>query len=82
MESGHHFLGFALSATAFAALFLGGLIAYGGEASRPIALGAAFLAATSQFVAQDRRAWLASVILAYLSMLVGLVAFAVLIGGH
>ncbi|WP_420959361.1 hypothetical protein [Brucella sp. IR073] len=82
MERGLEFLGFALSATVFSAVFLVGIIVYGGEFSRAVALVAAFLAAASQFVGQDRQHWRISVLLAYAAFALGLFGLFAMIGGR
>ena len=81
MEKGLEFIGFALSASIFAAVFLVGIIVYGGDFSRAVALIAAFLAAASQFVGQDRQYWRISIMLAYGSFALGLFALLAMIGG-
>ena len=79
--SDSQFLGFAISGTIFAALFLGGLIVFGSDTVRAWALAASFVACVSQFIGQDRRAWLASRLAAYSAMGLGLVAFFVMVRG-
>lgn len=81
MERGLEFIGFALSASIFAAVFLVGIIVYGGDFVRVVALIAAFLAAASQFVGQDRQHWRISIMLAYGSFALGLFALFAMIGG-
>lgn len=71
-------LGFVLSACMFAVVFLGGVIAYGGELSRELALTSAFFGCISQFIGQDQRVWKASIAAAWVAFLVAagaLVAF-------
>lgn len=70
--------GFIFSACVFAAIFLVGIIVYGGEWARIAALSAAFAACASQFTAQDAhtdiKIWRASIYLAYASFILALVA--------
>ena len=71
-------LGFVLSACVFAVVFLGGVIVYGGEVARSIAITAAFFACVSQFIGQDQRVWKASIVTAWIAFAVAacaLVAF-------
>lgn len=81
MEKGLEFIGFALSATIFAAVFLVGIIVYGGDFSRAVALITAFLGAASQFVGQDRQHWRISIMLAYSAFGLGLFSLFAMIGG-
>ncbi|WP_156465076.1 hypothetical protein [Mesorhizobium sp. Root552] len=71
-------LGFVLSACVFAVVFLGGVIVYGDEVARSIAITAAFFACVSQFIGQDQRVWKASIVTAWIAFAVSacaLVAF-------
>lgn len=82
MEKGLEFISFALSASIFSAVFLVGIIVYGGDFSRPIALLAALSGAMSQFVGQDRQHWRVSIMCAYLAFALGLVSLIIMmIGG-
>lgn len=47
------FLAYVASALIFGAIFLVGVLVYGGEISRSCALGAALFACFSQFIGQD-----------------------------
>lgn len=71
---------YALTGTAFFLTFLSTLIIYGDDTSRNIAILAAFIAGISQFIAQDgrRSVGIASIVLAYTSMLMGLVSFCIM----
>nr|DAO70304.1 MAG TPA: hypothetical protein [Caudoviricetes sp.] len=82
MEKGFEFIGFALSASIFAAVFLVGIIVYGGDFSRALALIAAFVSAASQFVGQDRQHWRISIMFAYAAFALGLFSLFAMIGGR
>lgn len=58
-------LGFVLSGCMFAAIFLVGVIVYGGAHSRSIAVATAMFGCMSQFVAQDQRLYRPSLAMAY-----------------
>lgn len=73
---------YALSASVFAAVFLGSLIIYGQETARDIAIAAAFLACGSQFTAQDPKAYLASIYLAYAAFVAGILSYIALVTGY
>lgn len=66
---------FAISATAFAAIFLVSIIVFGGPAARSIAIFASFLACISQFTGQDAAAYRISIGAAYAAFIAGLIAF-------
>lgn len=72
---------YAISSAAFAILFLGAVIAYGGTVARDIAIGAAFLACASQFMAQDPKAWLVSLYCAYAAFVAAFFAYLYLLLG-
>ena len=61
-------LGFVLSACVFAVVFLGGIVVYGGEMSRSIAITAAFFGCVSQFLGQDQRTWKGSIVVAWIAL--------------
>lgn len=65
---------YAISSSVFAAIFLVSIVVYGGDVSRSVAITAAMFATYSQFIAQDDRAQSASVVAAYISFALGLVA--------
>ncbi len=73
---------YAISSAVFAAIFLVGIMAFGGEWSRALAIAAAFLACASQFMAQDHKSYKASIYSAYASFAAGLLAYLWLIFGH
>lgn len=60
-------LGFVFSACVFAVVFLGGIVVYGGELARSIAITAAFFGCVSQFIGQDQRTWKASIMVAWVA---------------
>lgn len=66
---------YAISSALFAAIFLIGIMVFGGEWSRNIAIGAAFLACVSQFTAQDPASYKLSIYSAYAAFVVGLFAY-------
>jgi len=72
---------YAISSAAFAVLFLGAVIVYGDTAARNIAIGAAFLACGSQFMAQDPSSYRASIYSAYAAFVVALLAYVYLLLG-
>ncbi|MCP2134593.1 hypothetical protein J2S28_001645 [Rhizobium sp. SLBN-94] len=72
---------YALTAAAFAVVFLAAVIIYGGDTARNVAIGAAFLGCASQFTGQDTRTWKASLYLAYGAFIVGLFAYLCLLLG-
>jgi hypothetical protein len=73
---------YAISGAAFAALFLAGIMIFGGVAARNIAIGAAFLACASQFMAQDPAAYKASLYSAYAAFVAGQFAYLNLLLGN
>lgn len=73
---------YALTAAAFAVVFLGAVIYYGGTAARNVAIGAAFLACASQFTAQESFSWKVSLYLAYGAFIAGLFAYIYLLSGR
>jgi hypothetical protein len=73
---------YAISSAAFAVLFLGSIMVFGGEWSRNIAIGAAFLACASQFMAQDPKSYKGSIFSAYAAFVVGLSAYLYLLLGN
>jgi hypothetical protein len=72
---------FALSATAFSAIFLVSIIVFGHEQSRVIAIFAAFLATCSQYIGPDPKAYRVSIGFAYAALVAGLIAFIVFAWG-
>lgn len=72
---------YAISSAAFAILFLGGIMVFGGETARNIAIGAAFFACASQFMAQDPAAYKGSIYSAYAAFIIGLLAYLFLLMG-
>lgn len=70
----------AITGTLFFLVFCISIIVFGNEAARNVAIFSAFTAGLSQFVAQDNReaARVVSIVLAYLSMIFSLVAFAMM----
>jgi hypothetical protein len=66
---------YALSSALFAAIFLIGVMIFGGEYARNCAIAAAFLACASQFMAQDEKAYRASIYSAYGAFIAGLMAY-------
>ena len=58
---------YAISSSIFAAVFLVGMMVYSGEVPRALALGAALFGCYSQFIAQDDRARIASIVVAYVA---------------
>lgn len=75
-------LAFAISATLFGVLFLGAVIAFGGDLSRNVAIASAFLACASQFLGQDPKGWRISIYIAYGAFVSSLFAFFALVFGH
>lgn len=73
---------YAISSAAFAILFLGAVIVYGDTAARNIAIGAAFLACASQFMAQDPKAYRPSIYSAYAAFVAALLAYVQLLLGN
>lgn len=73
---------YAISSAAFALLFLGALMVFGGIAARNIAIGAAFMACASQFMAQDPNTYKASIYSAYAAFIAGLLAYLYLLLGN
>lgn len=72
---------YALSSALFAAIYLIGVMVYGGEWARNCALAASFLACASQFMAQDDGSYRASIYSAYAAFVVALLAFLWLVMG-
>ncbi|CAN7370643.1 hypothetical protein [Aminobacter sp. LjRoot7] len=75
-------LGFVLSGCLFAAIFLVGIIVYGGGHARNIALTAALFACMSQFAGQDQRLYRPSIFLAYAAFGAALWALFAIIQGR
>lgn len=73
---------YAISSALFAAIFLVGIMVFGGEWSRTIAIAAAFLACASQFMAQDPASYKASIYSAYAAFVAALLAYLWLLFGH
>lgn len=73
---------YALSATAFAVVFLVAVIVFGGDIARNIAIGAAFLACASQFMAQDPKSYRPSIYSAYAAFVAALLAYVQLLLGN
>lgn len=67
---------FAITGTIFFVTFLASIIVYGGDNARNLAVFSAFLGGVSQYVAQDERCGSASIIIAYLAMALGVIAWA------
>lgn len=74
-------IAYALTAAVFAAIFLVAVMVFGGETARNIAILAAFLGCASQFTAQDERAYLVSIRLAYACFVAGLSSYIALLMG-
>jgi len=72
---------FAISATAFAAIFLVSIIVFGGEVSRKAAIFAAFLATVSQFCGPEPASYRLSIYSAYAAFVTALVAFIIFAWG-
>lgn len=72
---------FAVSAVAFAAIFLVSIIVFGGDGSRTVAIFAALLATISQFTAQDEKAYRPSIFFAYFAFVAALIAFVIFAWG-
>lgn len=75
-------LGFVLSACAFAVVFLGGIIVYGEQFSRDAALAAAFMGCISQFIGQDPRAYKPSIYAAYAGFVLAGLALLLFMAGR
>lgn len=75
-------IAFAISATIFAAIFLGGIMVFGGNLAREVAIGTAFLGCASQFLGPDPKAYRASIYLAYAAFVAGLFAYLSLLMGR
>ena len=73
---------YALSSALFAAIFLTGIMIFGGAWARDIALAAALLAGVSQFTAQDPASYRLSIYSAYAAFIVALLAYLQLLLGH
>lgn len=72
---------YAFSSAVFAVVFLVAVIVYGDTAARNVAIGAAFLACASQFMAQDPKAYVASIYAAYAAFVTALLAYVYLLLG-
>jgi len=72
---------YALCGTIFFGVFVVSIIVFGDETARNIAILSAFFGGLSQFLAQDgrRSVSLASIIVAYVSMITALAAYIVMI---
>jgi len=73
---------FAITAAAFAAIFLVAVMVFGGVMARNVAIAAAFLGCASQFTGQDTKAWKLSLYLAYGAFIAGLFAYLSLLLGR
>lgn len=75
-------IAYAITAAAFAMLFLGSVITFGGELSRNVAIFAAFLGCVSQFTAQDPASYRLSIHSAYWTFIAAIAAFIALVMGR
>ena len=72
---------YAISSALFAAIFLVGVMVFGSEYARNIAIAASFMACASQFTAQDANSYKLSIYLAYGSFVAGLFSYVALVMG-
>jgi hypothetical protein len=68
-------IAYAISSALFAAIFLVGVMVFGGEWARNCAIASAFLACACQFMAQDEASYKASIYSAYAAFIAALLAF-------
>lgn len=71
----------AFASLTFCLLFIAGILVFGNDMARKCVLGAAFAGAVSQFVAQDRRGHVASIVLAYAGFSFAIVALLLMLFG-
>ncbi len=72
---------YAISSALFAAIFLIGVMVFGEPVARNVAIGAAFLACASQFMAQDPKSYVPSIYSAYAAFVAALFSFIALVMG-
>jgi hypothetical protein len=75
-------IAFAITASAFAAIYLCSIIVFGGEIARNIAIGAAFLGCASQYCGPDPASYKTSIYLAYAAFVAGIFAYIALLMGN
>lgn len=74
-------IAYALSSALFAAIFLVAVMVFGDVVARNVAIGAAFLACASQFMAQDPKSYVPSIYSAYAAFVAALFSFVALVMG-
>lgn len=72
---------YAISSALFAGIFLVAVMVFGDLIARNVAIGAAFLACASQFMAQDPKSYHASIYSAYAAFVAALFSFIALLMG-
>lgn len=82
MLDGPRFIGYSFTSAAFAVLTFWALIVYGTGVSRSVAIAGALFAAISQYIAQDQRAWVASIVCAYIAIFSGFISLGFMIAGR